>query len=159
MLGADVVVIKAIRFFAGQREDLLGPRRKIIHCFDGSEFDLFVRLFCHLTNIRFGEDFQTLPDNFGAQVIPLFRVQLLLRALLQMCGLGIHEQFINRQAPIFRKCAQIDSQFHDRKQVQRFLRSHRMSIGKHAVGPTDLVPQAYSISFESKPDARRVLFR
>ena len=33
MLGADVIVVEAVRFFAGQREDLLGARREIVHCF------------------------------------------------------------------------------------------------------------------------------
>ena len=32
MLGADVVVIEAIRLFAGQRQNLLGAWRKIVHC-------------------------------------------------------------------------------------------------------------------------------
>ena len=31
MLGPDVIMIEAIRFFAGEREDLLRPRCKIIH--------------------------------------------------------------------------------------------------------------------------------
>ena len=31
MLGADVVVIEAIRLFTGEREDLLRPRSEIIH--------------------------------------------------------------------------------------------------------------------------------
>ena len=33
MLGPDVIMIEAISFFAGERQDLLGPRREIIHCF------------------------------------------------------------------------------------------------------------------------------
>ena len=32
MLGADVIVIEPVGFFAGERQDLLGARSKIIHC-------------------------------------------------------------------------------------------------------------------------------
>src|SRR6266700_1356236 len=32
MLGADVVVIEAVGFFAGKLQDLLGAGRKIVHC-------------------------------------------------------------------------------------------------------------------------------
>ena len=32
MLGADVIVIEAVGFFAGERQNLLGPRCEIIHC-------------------------------------------------------------------------------------------------------------------------------
>src|SRR3954469_11925383 len=36
MLGPDVIVIEAVGFFASKRQNLLGPRRKIIHWFGGS---------------------------------------------------------------------------------------------------------------------------
>ena len=67
MLGADVIVVEAVGFFASQRQDLLGARSKIIHCCYGSEVEPFVRLPRHFTNIRFGKDFQTLADDLGAQ--------------------------------------------------------------------------------------------
>ena len=37
MLGADVIVVEAVGFLAGQRQHLLGARRKIIHCFAARE--------------------------------------------------------------------------------------------------------------------------
>ena len=33
MLGPDVIVVEAVGFFASERQDLLGARREIIHCF------------------------------------------------------------------------------------------------------------------------------
>ena len=33
MLGADVVVVEAVRFLAGERQHLLGARREVVHWF------------------------------------------------------------------------------------------------------------------------------
>ena len=64
------------------------------------------RLLRHLTNIRFGKEFQTVADNLGAQMVAFFGIQFLLRAFLQMRRLRVDEQFVDRQALVFRKCAQ-----------------------------------------------------
>ena len=37
MLGPDVIVVEAVGFLAGERQDLLGSRREIIHCFAARE--------------------------------------------------------------------------------------------------------------------------
>src|SRR5205085_10085539 len=96
----------------------------------------FLRQF---TDIRFREDFQTLADNFGTKMIAFFRGQFLLRAFLKMCWLGVDEQLVNGQPAIFWKSAEVDPEFNDRKQVERFLGGHGMSKSKHTVRPTDLI--------------------
>ncbi len=37
MLGPDVIMIEAVGFLAGKRQNLLGARREIIHCFAARE--------------------------------------------------------------------------------------------------------------------------
>ena len=37
MLGPDVIMVEAVSFFAGKRQNLLGSRREIIHCFAAQE--------------------------------------------------------------------------------------------------------------------------
>ena len=49
-------------------------------------------------------------------MVALLRVQLLLRALLQVRRLRVDEKFVDGQTPIFRKRAQIDTEFDDRQQ-------------------------------------------
>ena len=73
-----------------------------------------------------------------------------------MRRLRIDEQFIDRQAFIFRKRAEIDSKFDDRQQIERFFRAHGMRKCKHAVCATDLVPQ--SIRFFLDQNLARVVF-
>ena len=112
MLGADVIVVEAVGFFTRKRQDLLGSRRKIIHCFAARNRTV-LRLPRHFTNIRLREDFQTLADNLRAQMVAFFRIQLLLRALLQMGGLRFDEELVDGQTSIFRESAQIDAELHD----------------------------------------------
>ena len=72
-------------------------------------------------------------------MIAFFRGEFLLRTLLQMCGLGIYEQLVDGQSPVFRKRAEVDAEFDHGKQVECFLRGHGMSKCKHTVRPTDLI--------------------
>ena len=58
-----------------------------------------------------------------------------------MRRLRVHEQFIDRQAFIFRKRPKIDPQFYDRQQIERFFRAHRMRVGQNAIRPADLVQE------------------
>ena len=91
MLGADVIMVEAVGFLAGKRQDLLGAWGEIIHCSMAGRRAI-ARLPRHLTNIRFGEEFQTLANNLRAQMVAFLRVQLLLRAFLQMRRLRVDEK-------------------------------------------------------------------
>src|SRR5439155_22288838 len=88
-----------------------------------------------------GKDFQTGPDNLRTKMVALLRVEFLLRRFLKVRRLRVHEQFIDRQPLVFRKRAEVDAEFDDRQQVERFLRAHRMRVSQNAISAADLVPK------------------
>src|ERR1044071_8586178 len=56
-----------------------------------------------------------------------------------MRRLRLDEQFIDLQASIFRKRAQVRPEFDDREEVERFLGRHGVSVGQNSVRATDLI--------------------
>ncbi len=91
MLGADVIVIEAVRFFASECEDLLGAGSEIIHCSVGVDVEPLPASFASLLISGFGKYFQTRPNNLGTKMVAFFRAQLLLGALLQVRRLRVDE--------------------------------------------------------------------
>src|SRR5260370_22475725 len=85
-----------------------------------------------LTDIRFGKDFQTRPDNLRAKMVALLRVEFLLRRFLTVRRLRVHEQFIDRQPLVFRKRAEVYAKLDDREQVERFLPAHLLRARQNA---------------------------
>src|SRR5947209_14846965 len=58
-----------------------------------------------------------------------------------MGGLGIDEQFINRQATIFGESTKVHAELDDGEKVERLFRGHGVGISQNAVSATDLIPQ------------------
>ena len=74
-----------------------------------------VRLPRHFTHIRFGKEFQTTADDFGAQEVAFFCVEFLLRCFLQMGRLRFDKELVDRETPFFGECTEVYTEFHDGK--------------------------------------------
>ena len=89
-------------------------------------------------------------------MVALFGIQFLLRRLLQVRRLSVDEQFVDREPLLFRKRAEIDPEFDDGQQIERFFRAHGVRISQNAVGAADLVPEC--VRFLLDQDLPRVVF-
>src|SRR5205814_7008159 len=58
MLGADIIVIETVGFFASQLKDLLGARSEIVHCSGGVGFEPFPASFASLLISGLGSTFK-----------------------------------------------------------------------------------------------------
>ena len=58
--------------------------------------------------------------------------------------------------PIFWERAEIHAKLHNREQIKRFLRGHRMGISQNAIGAADLV--AERLGFFLEQNLARVVF-
>ena len=63
--------------------------------------------------VGFRELFEFLTDNSGAQCIPLFDLQFLLGTLLEVGGLGFHEELVDHGTVAVREKAEIDAELHE----------------------------------------------
>ena len=96
MLGADVVVVEAVGFLAGQRQDLLGAGGKIIHRLMASAAaplpDSLTSLLISVSGTTFKRSRIISARRRRAPRRCSFRCE----ALLQMRRLGVDEQFVDR---------------------------------------------------------------
>ena len=83
MLGADVIVIEPVGFFASELQDLLGAGSKIVHCSVGFGVEPLPASFASLLISGLGKYFQTGPNNLRAEMVAFLRAELLLRALFE----------------------------------------------------------------------------
>jgi hypothetical protein len=81
------------------------------------------------------------PDDFRAQGVAFLRSELLLRALLQMCRLRFHEQLIDRDPAFLGEEVEIDAEFDEREQIERFLRGHAVGMPEDAVAAANVIEQ------------------
>src|SRR5947208_1501973 len=81
-------------------------------------------------------------------MVALFGIQFLLGAFLQMRRLRLDKQFIDLQALVFWKRAQVHAELNDRQQVERFLRRHGVRVCQNPIGATDLVTKRVRLYLE-----------
>src|SRR4051794_31606929 len=108
-------MIEAVGFFSSESQNLLGPRRKIIHWFGGSGAVPFSDSFASLVISGLGNTRKRSPVFSGAKWPPPPRFHFLLQPFLQRPRLRFDKKFADRQPPIFRKRAEVDAEFHDRQ--------------------------------------------